>query len=104
MHAIVGNNIRHRREELAWTQEHLAAAADVSPRTVQRAEAGHPLSPENLKSIAAALSTTVEVLRMDRAAAANDAKMRAAKARYSIVPMEKAERGSDLLRCVFRPS
>jgi protein-S-isoprenylcysteine O-methyltransferase Ste14 len=36
----IGERIRAHREKKAWTQEHLALAASVSPRTVQRAEEG----------------------------------------------------------------
>ena len=50
----MGNRIRRLRERKAWTQEHMAAAADVSVRTVQRAEEG-TLSAETLSAIAGAV-------------------------------------------------
>ncbi len=36
----MGARIRLLRERKAWTQEHLAAASRISPRTVQRAAIG----------------------------------------------------------------
>ena len=53
--------IRQLREQKAWTQEHLAKAARISARTVQRAEEGK-LSAETLSAIAGALGVGVEVL------------------------------------------
>ena len=43
------------RTNRLWTQEDLAAAADVSGRSVQRAEAAMPISIETLRALAAAL-------------------------------------------------
>jgi len=54
----VGNRIRAFRERRAWTQEHLAEAAQVSARTVQRAEEG-TLSAESLTAIAGAFNVSV---------------------------------------------
>ncbi|HEV8659096.1 MAG TPA: helix-turn-helix transcriptional regulator [Thermoanaerobaculia bacterium] len=62
-------NIRQLREVRHWTQEELALAAGVDPRTVQRAEAGEKLGAASLKAIAAAFDTTIEdlsVLGTDR--------------------------------------
>ena len=56
-----GHNIRQHRTRKAWTQEHLAAAAALSVRTVQRAEEG-ATSAETLKAIAGALDVSVEAL------------------------------------------
>lgn len=47
--------LRERRLKKAWTQEHLADAAGVGLRTVQRLESGHPARAETLLAIAAAL-------------------------------------------------
>lgn len=47
--------LRERRLKKAWTQEHLAEAAGVGLRTVQRLESGHPARAETLLAIAAAL-------------------------------------------------
>ena len=56
-----GARIRQLRAEKAMTQEELAAAADISPRTVQRAEEGH-MSADTLKAIAGAFSVSVETI------------------------------------------
>jgi len=55
----LGERIKNLRERKAWTQEHLAAAANISARTVQRAEDG-ALSPETLSAIAGALDVAIE--------------------------------------------
>jgi uncharacterized glyoxalase superfamily protein PhnB/DNA-binding XRE family transcriptional regulator len=57
----IGENIRALRERKAWTQEHLAGAARISPRTVQRAEEG-VMSAETKTAIAGALNVPVESL------------------------------------------
>jgi uncharacterized glyoxalase superfamily protein PhnB/DNA-binding XRE family transcriptional regulator len=56
-----GEKIRSLRERKAWTQEHLADAARISPRTVQRAEEG-VMSAETRSAIAGALDVPVESL------------------------------------------
>jgi uncharacterized glyoxalase superfamily protein PhnB/DNA-binding XRE family transcriptional regulator len=60
-HKVVGDKIRSLRERRAWTQEHLAGAAQISPRTVQRAEDG-VMSAETRTAIAGALDVAVETL------------------------------------------
>lgn len=54
-----GPMIKELRAKKAWTQEDLAAAAGISPRTVQRAEEGQ-MSADTLKAIAAAFGIPVE--------------------------------------------
>jgi uncharacterized glyoxalase superfamily protein PhnB/DNA-binding XRE family transcriptional regulator len=56
-----GEKIRSLRERKAWTQEHLAGAARISARTVQRAEEG-VMSAETRAAIAGALDVPVEAL------------------------------------------
>ncbi|MBX2801251.1 MAG: helix-turn-helix domain-containing protein [Myxococcales bacterium] len=56
-----GRRIRRHRDRRAWTQAHLAQAAGVSLRTVQRAEEGR-LSAETLSAIAGALDVEVQQL------------------------------------------
>jgi uncharacterized glyoxalase superfamily protein PhnB/DNA-binding XRE family transcriptional regulator len=56
-----GDRIRAVRERKAWTQQHLAEAARISPRTVQRAEEG-VMSAETRAAIAGALDVPVESL------------------------------------------
>lgn len=54
--------IRKLREERAWSQDHLAAAAGLSLRTVQRIEAEGNASPESRMALAAALQTDASSL------------------------------------------
>ena len=61
-----GSRIKQLRAQKAWTQEELAAHADVSARTVQRAEEGQ-MSAETLKAIAAAFGVPVEDLSVEQA-------------------------------------
>jgi uncharacterized glyoxalase superfamily protein PhnB/DNA-binding XRE family transcriptional regulator len=56
-----GDRIRTMRERKAWTQQHLAEAARISARTVQRAEEG-VMSAETKAAIAGALDVPVETL------------------------------------------
>lgn len=56
-----GSRIRSLRTRKAWTQEHLASAAQLSARTVQRAEEG-VMSAETRAAIAGALDVPVETL------------------------------------------
>jgi uncharacterized glyoxalase superfamily protein PhnB/DNA-binding XRE family transcriptional regulator len=60
-----GERIRHLRERKAWTQEHLAKAARISSRTVQRAEEG-VMSAETRSAIAGALDVPVQSLATER--------------------------------------
>lgn len=59
--APMQTRIRELREKKAWTQEQLAAAARISPRTVQRAEEG-VMAAETRSAIAGALDVPVEAL------------------------------------------
>lgn len=63
MNETIGFNIRRWREQKGWTQEHLAAAAGISGRTVQRAEEGRGMSAETLQAIAGALDVAIDELR-----------------------------------------
>src|SRR5688572_395467 len=56
--------IRALREKKAWTQEHLAGAARVAVRTVQRAEDG-VMSAETKSAIAGALDVPVGALTVE---------------------------------------
>jgi len=49
---IIATNIRQHRERLGWTQEHLAEAAQINVRTLQRAESGRGVSAESLTALA----------------------------------------------------
>ena len=65
MNDTIASNIRALREHRAWTQEHLAAAAGVDARTIQRAEQGRGISAETLLAVASALEASVDLLRFD---------------------------------------
>lgn len=58
---LMGGRVRRLRERKAWTQEHLADAAQVSARTIQRAEEG-VMSAETLSAIAGALDVAVDAI------------------------------------------
>ena len=58
-----GKRIQELREERAWTQEHLAAVAGLSPRTVQRVEKDRTQDAETIKAVAAAFDVDLERLR-----------------------------------------
>lgn len=62
----IGIRVRRLRSAKAWTQENLADAAGVSPRTVQRAEDGQ-MSAETLRCLARAFDVPVEKIRGTRA-------------------------------------
>jgi transcriptional regulator with XRE-family HTH domain len=55
--------VRKLREAKAWSQEHLAGAAGLSTRTVQRVEAEGAAAAETLLALAAALGVTPAELR-----------------------------------------
>ena len=59
------NRIRTEREHRAWSQEHLAEAAGISLRTIQRVETTGAASFETARSLAAVLGVDVADLRAD---------------------------------------
>jgi uncharacterized glyoxalase superfamily protein PhnB/DNA-binding XRE family transcriptional regulator len=63
----IGTKVRRLREKKAWTQEHLATAAGISLRTVQRAEEG-VMSAETLSALAGSFDMPVEQLSHDETA------------------------------------
>jgi transcriptional regulator with XRE-family HTH domain len=54
--------IRELRESRGWSQQQLAEIAGVSPRTIQRVEAGRGASQETLRAVASAFDTEVSEL------------------------------------------
>jgi len=60
--AVSGEKIKALRETRAWSQAHLAEAASLSLRTVQRVEAEGTASAETRLAIAAALGVSVDEL------------------------------------------
>lgn len=93
MHSIVGQNIKNIRSLRSWTQEQLADAAEVTSRTVQRAEAGEPVAAESLQAIAGALGVGLDELRRDQAAEDQKKLME----RYIRVDMVPVREGPELL-------
>jgi transcriptional regulator with XRE-family HTH domain len=59
---MLGEKLKRLREAKSWGQAHLADAAALNVRTVQRIEAGEPASYETLLSLAAALNVDVAEL------------------------------------------
>lgn len=57
--------IRRLRTERAWSQERLAEAAGLTPRTIQRLERDGRASPETRLALAAALDVDVSALGAD---------------------------------------
>jgi transcriptional regulator with XRE-family HTH domain len=56
--------VRKLRDSKSWTQEHLATAAGVSLRTIQRMEADGSASAESRLAIAAALGVPLENIHL----------------------------------------
>ena len=59
---INGEAVRALRERKSWSQEHLASAAGLSVRTVQRVEVDNIASAETRLALAAALDVPVAEL------------------------------------------
>jgi len=74
--------IKRWREDRGWSQDHLAEAADLSLRTVQRIENGEGASRDSVMALAAAFNVDVISLTVD---ARTEAKAVAQRKR-SIVP------------------
>lgn len=62
---MIGHKVRALREARSWTQAHLAGAAELSLRTVQRLESTHSCSPETLLALAAVFDVEAQSL-MDK--------------------------------------
>ena len=82
--------IRKLREDRAWSQEHLAAVAGLSARTIQRVEAEGSASRETRMAIAAALG--IELAQLNRATEAETASTAAA---MPVAPAPVRSTGSD---------
>jgi transcriptional regulator with XRE-family HTH domain len=59
---MLGERVKEMRERKAWSQGHLADAAGLNIRTVQRIEAGESCSYETMLSLSAALGVDVSQL------------------------------------------
>ena len=73
---INGEVVRSLREQKAWSQEHLAEAAGLSARTVQRVEAEGVGSSETRLALAAALGVPVSRLLSTQASYASNPQYR----------------------------
>jgi transcriptional regulator with XRE-family HTH domain len=71
--SMLGERLRKLREAKSWSQAHLADAARVNIRTVQRIESGEPASQETMLSLAAALDVDLVELEPDGRASARAA-------------------------------
>lgn len=60
--------VRRLRTERAWSQERLAEAAGLTPRTIQRLERDGKASPETRLALASAFAVDVTVLGAEGAA------------------------------------
>jgi transcriptional regulator with XRE-family HTH domain len=68
---VLGQVIRHRREALAWRQEDLAPAVDITPSAWSRIEAGKTsMTVVQLRRTAQALGTNAWMLLKDAETAA----------------------------------
>ncbi len=65
---MTGDTIRSAREARSWSQAHLAGAAGLSLRTVQRLERGRASAPETLLAVAGALELDIAELTAGRSA------------------------------------
>lgn len=93
----VAKNLRRFREMLGWTQEHLAEAAGLSARTVQRAERDGELGAETMQALAAVFD--VSVADLQRPWPTDDEVRTAieeAAKRYKQIPLTLLTRASDL--------
>jgi len=89
------------RELLGWPQEHLAEAAGLSSRTVQRAENGDEMSGDTLQALAAVFDVSVAVLQQPLPSEEEVRKAaEEAEKRYKFIALKKIERASDLQRHV----
>jgi DNA-binding XRE family transcriptional regulator len=83
---MIGDTIRQLRERRSWTQAHLAEAAGLSLRTVQRLETEHACAPETLLALAAALDVDVRTLTADAAPAPSPRRSAAPFAALLVLP------------------
>lgn len=68
--------IKRWREDRSWSQEHLAEAAGLSLRTIQRIENGEGASRDSVMALAAAFNVDVISLTVDARSEAKEAAQR----------------------------
>lgn len=95
----VARNLKRFRQILGWTQEHLAEAAGLSARTIQRAESDGELGAETLLALAAVFDISVADIQgtWPTDDEIREATREAAK-KYKLIPLTRIERASDLRR------
>ncbi len=69
---MIGDRVKELRDRRGWTQAHLAGAAEISLRTVQRLEQRHSHSAETLLAVAAALDIDARGLTEPSLAASSE--------------------------------
>jgi transcriptional regulator with XRE-family HTH domain len=62
---MLADRLKALREQRSWSQAHLAEAAGINIRTIQRIESGEPCSYETTLALAAALDIEVSQLEPD---------------------------------------
>lgn len=85
-----GETLRKLREAKSWSQAHLAQAADLNIRTVQRIEAGEPCSYETMLSLAAALGADVGQLELESRPASAEHTVSAARVGLAVIAVAPA--------------
>lgn len=75
--------VRDLRTERSWSQDHLAAAAGVSLRTVQRVEGGYACAADTLMALAAAFGISAAELTSLVPASTNDGRVLGLTARQA---------------------
>jgi transcriptional regulator with XRE-family HTH domain len=85
--------IKRLREEKSWSQEHLAEAAGLSLRTVQRVETDGNASAETRLALASALG--IDVVELSASAGGE------ASAQGSSTPFRESKKAEFLRHCVF---
>ena len=90
MREQVAKNLKRFREILGWTQEHLAEAAGLSGRTIQRAERDGAPSAETMLALAAVFE--IPVADLQRAWSTEEdvrAALERAARRYTAIPLTR---------------
>ena len=82
------NKIKTLRLQRNWPQEQLARIADLSPRTIQRVEAGGSASFETLRAIASAFELEAHQLQVERLTTALEEHQSSGNDRVAAIPGE----------------
>lgn len=99
-----GKKVQEFRKARAWTQEQLAAAAELETRTVQRVEADKTKNAETLQAIAGALDVPVEKLRTKwRIAESKLAAIHRATSYGEFLAIQTIHRSNGFSKAIFAP-